>query len=197
VISRIPFWLGAILLTSTLSAEATLLDFEDAPDLTAIGDLYNSSGVTFANAIALTAGFSLNEFDYPPSSGVVAVGDDFAPIEIAFSGLANDISAYFTYASQLTFLAYDAVGGLIGTYVHPGVDNLGSTELIPLAFSDISALTIAGEWDGSYIMDDLSFSLSPIASTPNPSTLALFAVGIAAGFAQFGRGRSTFPRRAR
>ncbi len=104
------------LLASTSIAEATpvLLDFEDIPDCTSVGDYYSSYGVHFNNAISLTAGFSLNEFDFPPSSGDVAIGDDWAPIEITFDNFTQDIFANFTYGSQLTFSAYDATASLIG-----------------------------------------------------------------------------------
>ncbi len=159
-----------------LKAHAGLLDFEDLPDLAAVGAIYSTHGVHFTNAVSLTAGFSLNELDYPPSSGIVAIGDDLAPIDITFDSPAEDISAYFTYASQLTFTAYDAIGTIIGTYVNPGFENLGSTELISLAFTDVSSFTIAGEWDGSYIMDGLSFTLSP-TGVPEPSTLLLAIAG--------------------
>jgi hypothetical protein len=155
------YFLSLFALSWTLSAEATLIDFEGLPDLVSVNELYAAEGVHFSNAISLTAGFSLNEFDYPPSSGVVAIGDDFAPIEIRFDNLAYDISAFFTYASQLTFSAYGAGGALIGVYVNPGFDNLGSSEQIALNFFNVESLIIAGEFDGSYIMDDLGFTTVP------------------------------------
>lgn len=159
-------------------AKATLLDFEDIPDLTSVGDYYASYGVHFSDAISLTAGFSLNEFDFPPSSGDVAIGDDWAPIEITFDNPTQDIFANFTYGSQLTFSAYDATASLIGTYTHPSFENYGFTEQIALSFTGVSSLIIAGEWDGSYIMDDFNFN-SVAAPVPEPATMLLFGTGLA------------------
>lgn len=171
-----------LLASTTAEATPVLLDFEDIPDLTSVGDYYSPYGVHFDNAISLTAGFSLNEFDFPPSSGDVAIGDDWAPIEITFDNLTQDIFANFTYGSQLTFNAYDSSDSLIGSYLHSGFDNYGSTELISLSFSGVSSLIISGELDGSFIMDDFNFEMSP-APVPEPATILLFATGlIGAGF---------------
>jgi len=163
----------SIILLCTTSAGATLLNFEDMPDLTSVGDFYAPYGVHFSNALSLTAGFSLNEFDYPPSSGLVAIGDDNAPIMITFDNPAENIFANFTYGSQLTFYAYDHIGTLIGSYINPASSNLGSTELIPLSFANVSSLEIAGAVNNSYIMDDLNFT--PV---PEPSTIALLGSGL-------------------
>ncbi len=166
----------ALLLSST-STNAIILDFEDLQDLELVTNQYISDGVSFNNAISLTAGFSLNEFDFPPHSGNVAIGDNFKPLELSFSSAANKISGYFTYGSQLTFSAYDSLGGLIGEFINAGFDNFGMSELIELDFIDVSSLVITGEWDGSFILDDLSFEVSS-GSVPEPSTLVLFSLGI-------------------
>ncbi len=159
-------------------AQAITIDFEDIPDLTSVGDFYASFGIHFENALSLTAGFSLNEFDYPPSSGDVAVGDDWAPIMLTFDNPAENIFANFTYASQLTFTAWDDIGNVIGTYVNPYFDNLGSSQQIGLAFTGVHALQIAGEWDGSYIMDDLNYEFTQTAPVPEPATILLLSTGL-------------------
>lgn len=154
------------------------LDFEDLSDLTNADELYSTYGVHFNNAISLTAGFSLNEIDYPPSSGDVAIGDDLAPIEIIFDSPTDNIYANFTYGSQLTFSAYDAYGAVIGTYIHSYLENYGSSEKIDLNFTGISLLVISGEWTGSFIMDDFGFNSTN--AVPEPSTAILFGVGFLA-----------------
>ena len=51
------------LFASALPGLCTTLDFESLSDLESVTNQF--SGVTFANAVALTAGISLNEFDFP------------------------------------------------------------------------------------------------------------------------------------
>jgi|LGVD01.1.fsa_nt_gb hypothetical protein len=63
------------------------------------------------------------------------------------------------------------------SYVHPGFDNYGSTEQIALSFTGVSSLIIAGEWDGSFIMDDFGFDST--APVPEPATMLLFGTGLA------------------
>jgi hypothetical protein len=57
-----------ILAGRAASAGSITLDFEGFPDSTILSTQY--SGLTFTNAIILTAGISLNEFEFPPHSGV-------------------------------------------------------------------------------------------------------------------------------
>ncbi len=62
--------LTTVLLVSTcahLSAATLTFDFEALDDGTTLSA--QLPGVTFANAVVLTAGLSLNEFDFPPASG--------------------------------------------------------------------------------------------------------------------------------
>lgn len=167
-----------IFLLFPASAKAAVISFEDIPDLTSVGDFYASYGVYFDNAISLTAGFSLNEFDYPPSSGSVAIGDNDAPISITFDSPAKDIFANFTYDSQLTFSTYDQFGTLIGSYINSGLSNLGTTELIPLSFSGVSSLIIAGAVNNSYIMDDFTFTIDQASVVPEPATIFLLTGGL-------------------
>lgn len=47
-----------------------------------------------------------------------------------------------------------------------------------MSFTGVSSLVIAGEWDGSYIMDDFNFDLAPTQPVPEPATLFLFGTGL-------------------
>lgn len=172
------FFLCFVLLIAYGSVNATTLDFEDLTDLVSVGDFYASEGVHFTEAISLTAGFSLNEFDFPPSSGVMAIGDDWGPMEITFDEDAENIFANFTYAVGLTLSAYDVNDALLGTVSSLFSDNYGSTEVISLGLSNVRRLVIEGDQSGnSFIMDDFNFELNS-APVPEPSTILLFGIGI-------------------
>ncbi len=166
-----------LFILGTTPVMATFLNFEDLSDLTPVNDFYAAYGIHFQNTISLTAGFSLNEFDYPPSSGSVAIGDNFAPIQITFDNPMENLFGNFTYGSQLTFTAYDQFGSLIGSFINPGISNLGNTQLISLNFIGVSSLVIAGETVNSYIMDDFNFNPSS-APVPEPTTLVLLGGGL-------------------
>jgi len=131
-------------------ALAATIDFETLPDSSDVGAYYHALyGLDFQSAIALTAGLSLNELDFPPHSGSIVVGDNVAndgdPMILRFVNPVSSLSGYFAYGSQLTFSAYDHNGALIGTYVTPTSSNLGSDLLISLPFPDIGQLNIAGQ----------------------------------------------------
>ena len=60
------------------------------------------------NAIILTAGISLNEFEFPPHSGVNVVSDNNGPMTIDFATPIVSFSGYFTYAEPLTLQGFDS-----------------------------------------------------------------------------------------
>lgn len=164
------------LLLKSATASATLIDFESLPDLSSVTNQYASQGVTFANTISLTSGFSLNEFSYPPHSGQVVVGDDNAPIEMMFTNPANNISAWFTYSDSLTITAYDSSNVALGNLSLSG-SNLGFSDQVSLAFNNVARLVVAGNTNNTLTMDDLSFTESS-APVPEPMTLLLMGGGL-------------------
>ena len=171
------FW---ILFIASFSASAKLFDFEDLPDSASVTDQYVADGVSFANTIALTSGFSLNEIDYPPYSGKVVVGDDGnGPVEINFSNLTNNVSAYFTYSTQLTINVYGENSSFLGSINSATSSNLGSNTLISIAYQGIKRLQISGESPESFVMDNLQ----PV---PEPDEYALFGVGFLAIYIRLG-----------
>jgi hypothetical protein len=157
--------LCVIALTSQES-RATTIDFEGFSDGTDLTTQY--SGLTFSNAIILTAGISLNEFEFPPHSGVNVVSDNGGPITIDFSTPIMDFSGYFTYLAPLTIDAFDSSSGLVDSAVSMFSNNLalsgdpGSSpnELISVSSTEgISSITITGDSDGgSFVLDDASYS---------------------------------------
>ena len=171
-----------ILFVTTKKANALNIDFESLSD----GDVVTTQfpGLTFSNATALTAGISLNEFEFPPHSGDNVVFDDSDPMTIDFSTPMADIGAYFTYLVPLTVDFFDPLHNLVGTVNSLFLSNLalsgdlGSSpnEFLNFAWaSGISQMTITGDpLGGSFTMDDLQGT--PV---PEPTSLLLLVSGLA------------------
>lgn len=165
------------------ASQAATLDFESLANLEGVGSQYSGQGATFVNAVALEAGLSLNEFEFPPHSGSVVLIDVGGPISILFNTPVTQVSGFFTYSTGLTLAAYDAanvtLGGVSSAFSKntalSGDAGSSANEVLALAFaSGISKLTITGSpLGGSFTLDDLSFS--PV---PEPNTAVLLALGL-------------------
>jgi len=167
--------LAMLALTARAFAGSYSIDFENLTDGTVVGNNYSSFGVIFQNAVIATAGISLNEFEFPPHSGVNVAIDGLGPITLLFTTPITSFSAYFTYAEPLTMTGYNAMNQVVGTasslynanYVSSGNP---PNELVGLNFlGGISSITILADPLGdSFTMDDASFKQLPI---PEPNTL--------------------------
>jgi hypothetical protein len=174
-----------VLSPNLLQANVITINFENLSDQESVTNQY--SGLAFVNTIALTAGISLNEFEFPPYSGSNVVSDDFGPISIIFDTPVTSISGYFTYALPFTLLGFDAGSNQVGSAASAFSNNMAlsgdlgssSNELLFLYFANgISSITIMGDpAGGSFTLDDLTYS--PLQSTPvpEPSTISLLFVG--------------------
>ncbi len=180
---------------------AVTIDFETLSDSEVVTTQFSGLGVTFTNATALTAGISLNEFEFPPHSGVNVVFDDGGPMSVAFSTQMANFGAYFTYAVPLTLSFYDALNNLEGTVNSAFSSNTalsgdpGSSpnEFLSFAWaSGISSVVIVGDPGGSsFTMDDLT--ATPTTPVPEPTTMLLLASGLLAmgGYGLKGRKRES------
>lgn len=168
--------------------KADVVAFDNLSD----GDLVTTQylGLTFTNTVVLTAGISLNEFEFPPHSGTNVASDLGGPIQIDFSVPVGDFSGYFTYLVPLTLTAFDSFNTPIGSVMSAFGSNLalsgdpGSSpnELLDLSSANgISRVTIAGDpGGGSFTMDDFSFDAlnpSPVAEPAGP--LLIFTLLVA------------------
>ena len=163
-----------------LKADITTIDFEGFPDGTSLTTQY--PGLTFSNATIITAGISLNEFEFPPHSGSNAAFDDDGPISIAFASPILSFGAYFTYSEPLTLAAFDSTSAQVATALSLFSSNLalsgdsGSSpnEFLQVSFaSGISAVTITGDpAGGSFVMDDLTY-VTPTTGVPEPGSIFL------------------------
>lgn len=164
-------------------------DFDGIADGTALTGQY--AGLHFAHATVLRAGISLNETAFPPHSGTGVVYDDGGAIEITFDTLASSVSGYFTYSEGLTFSAYDSADNLLrsvtATWLANQADGTGDAgsvpnELLAIDFGvdSIARIVIRGAADGaSLVLDDLTVGTAAVA-VPEPATLPLVALGLAA-----------------
>src|SRR5947207_2203983 len=99
-VQRSIVWVGLLVVVLLTQASAATIDFEGFPDSTILTTQY--PGLTFSNAMILTAGISLNEFELPPHSGVNVVSDNAGPMTLDFASPITSFSGYFTYLVPLT-----------------------------------------------------------------------------------------------
>ena len=172
---------------ASANASAVSIDFETLADGAAVTNQF--TGVSFSNAIALKAGISLNELEFPPHSGSVVVSDDGGPMTLLFASPVTKVSGFFTYAMPLTLTAWDALDvalddstlSLYSTNAALSGDPGSSpNEFLELVFaSGISKLTVTGDaGGGSFVLDDLVFTPTAVP-IPEPGTAALTAIALA------------------
>ncbi len=172
----------ALLLPSYVHAIPTTIDFESLADSDIVTNQF--PGLTFSHTTVLTAGVSLNELEFPPHSGGNVVSDDGGPISIAFTIPQGEVSGFFTYTTQLTLTAFDALHHPLDITTPAFQANLalssdpGSSpnEFLRVFFpNSITSVTLAGApFGGSFTLDNLK-----ITSIPEPSTLLLLASSLA------------------
>lgn len=169
-------------------AQATVIDFESLLDSEIVTTQF--AGLTFQNTMALTAGLSLNDLEFPPKSGVNVVLDNGGPIIISFINPMISVSGFFTYTTGLSFLAFDSIGTQIAAANSAFNSNLalsgdvGSTPnefLQVTSSSGIASISISGDpAGGSFALDDLTFRQASLNPVSEPATFALLPIGLAA-----------------
>ena len=183
---RLPFSFVAFLALAApaiLAAGPIVIDFEGLPDSTIITNQY--LGVTFSNAIILTAGISLNEFEFPPFSGSNVASDNGGPLSIAFASPATTFAGYFTHTVPLTLRAFNLANTQVALIPSLFSDNLALSgdlgshpnEFLQLSFAGgFSRVTITGDSaGGAFVLDDAALT----SAVPEPSPLSLAFVGVA------------------
>jgi uncharacterized protein (TIGR03437 family) len=176
--SRVAVLMVAALYVASQGLRAqTVLDFDSLKDGDAVTSQF--AGVTFANAQALSAGFSLDDVDYPAHSGSNAIADTGGPISVAFASAISAFSGYFTHSKPIAVTAFDVAGKQLVTTSslknNAAVSGDGSApnELLSLIGTNIVKIVIAGDpAGGSLVADDLSFTI-PAKPVAPPYTLSV------------------------
>ena len=197
------FWRSAFLVTllavsPAMRADSIVLDFEGFADSTVLTDQY--SGVTFSNAMILTAGISLNEFEFPPYSGTNVVSDNGGPMSLSFATPITTFGGYFTYAEPLTIDAFNSASSLVASTASlfsnneaiSGDPGSSPNEFLTVSFaSGISTLAITGDPSGgSFALDNATLTTgTAIAPEPEGELLTTVGAGIILGLLGLSRRR--------
>jgi hypothetical protein len=152
----------AVAVQVPLQAGTTILNFDGLIDSAILSSQYATVG--FSGAIVLGAGFTLNEFEFPPHSGTNVASDNGGPVTIVFSSPIQSFAGYFTYGVPLTVQAFGSSGNPVASasssfsnnQALSGVSGSSPNELIQVTFpAGISKVTITGKPAGtSFVFDD-------------------------------------------
>jgi hypothetical protein len=158
-----------------LLAAPAVITFEGFPDSTILTTQY--PGLMFSNTIILTAGISLNEFEFPPDSGVNVASDFGGPISISFATPISSFGAYFTYTQPVTIVGFDAFNNPVvfassqfsNNEAISGDPGSSPNEFIEVSYGNgLSMVTITGNpLGGSFVLDDATYN--PIGASLGPS----------------------------
>ena len=158
-------FIAALCVTAPTLHAQTLLNFESLND----GDLVTTqfTGVTFSNAQTLTAGFSLDDLEYPAHSGKNVITDNSGPIALIFSSPISAFSGYFTHSKAITVAAFNGGGTQVAvtssSHDNAAVSGDGTppNELLSLSATSIAKVVITGNATGnSVVADDLSYQIA-------------------------------------
>jgi hypothetical protein len=169
----------ALALARPAGAAPVTIDFESLANLALVTNQFAADQVVFSNLIVLESFSTLNEVDFPPTSGVHAVsGVAPGPTVIDFLLPARLFSVQLITADTALAEAFGAGDVLLDSELV--VANLGSnTEVAFVRVSpDIEYVRFASQVTGnsfSLTLDDVGFDTDQI---PEPSTLVLLVAGL-------------------
>lgn len=188
-LSHIRHIVGMLVLIAFMQpAKAGYIDFEGFSD----GEILTSQtpGLTFNDATILTAGASLNEFDFPPHSGNSVIYTGSGLLNIGFDSPVSGVSAYVSYvdAVGIDLTLYDINEALLAyaSFASPAA-GIVNNQYIALGAAGIRRMVISlsGVSQGNeFIVDDLSY-------VPEPTAMALIVAGVAGWHVSASKNRQT------
>jgi hypothetical protein len=166
---RVPLYCGILFVllagVTPILAQSSPIGFEGIVDSTSLTNQY--AGATFVNAIALGAGITLNEFEFPPHAGSNVASDNGGPITISFASPLRSFAGYFTYGVPLSIQALGSSNNVLASTssAHSnnealsGVTGSHPNELLQVgSTAGIHTIVITGGAQGaSFAMDDVTF----------------------------------------
>lgn len=169
-----------------MDCHAATVTFDSLKDSDVVTNQFPN--MAFQNAVVLTAGLSLNEFEFPPFSGFnVVSSDNGGPITILLASPITTFGGYFTYLVPITLRAFNGANTEVASTASLFSNNLALSgvrgsrpnEFLQVAFAGgISRITItANVAGGSFTLDNAMDGASGEA-VPEPRTGWLVVAGI-------------------
>jgi uncharacterized protein (TIGR03437 family) len=162
---------AALVLAGSVRAQTTI-NFDNLNDGDVVAGQY--PGATFSNAQIISAGFSLDELDYPTHSGQNAATDSAGPITLTLQSGAAGFSAYFTHSKPITVTAFDGstkISSVASARNNTAVsgDGTAPNELLTVNGSNITKIVVTGDAAGnSLVMDDVTITPVPAGGGGGP-----------------------------
>jgi len=182
-IRSVAFALLAFASARSADAAPVTIDFEALANLEVLTSQFAADQVVFGNLIVLESFSTLNEIDFPPSSGVHAVsGFAGGPVLVDFLQPASLFSVQLTTSDSALVQAFGAGDVLLDSQVVSA--NLGSHTQVAFLHgsSDIEYVAIASQLSGNAFfltLDDVVFDTDGVVPIPEPSGLLMPVSGLA------------------
>lgn len=164
----------------TETAIAGRVDFEGFAD--SIQLTSEIPGLTFNDATVLTAVISLNEFDFPPHSGIKVIATFGGLLTVSFDSPVNLVSGFISYndtATGVNLSLYDINNMLLAdAFFESPVSQEGmiKNQFISLGSANVSSMVLSlnsAISDMPFTFDDFSY-----LSIPEPATILLISLGV-------------------
>jgi hypothetical protein len=167
-------------------AHATVISFENTPELTVISNQYDNLGVTFAGGGQVLTAPNYSYVEYPPHSGISVLGALTSDaITVTFAKAVGNVIAYgstgyYNFSNHMPVYqdvvatAYDDMGGIVDTAVITSPDY--SDALLDLHGANIWSVVFSGRF-GYFTLDDLTFDTIVTSNVPESSSWAMMMVG--------------------